>query len=241
MWGECGVCVGECGVSVGCVWGECGVGVGCVWGVCGVWVWCVCGVCGGCVVGTIKWHVRVCPGTNCEVYLIMGAMSLWTRPRPCTCVQGLKKIPKAHHRENELRDQAALSGPSAPVAEKQQAREPNLSMNCNCGASTVSAHQRHTNSLVQNCASEISMNFGTVWTNTGTCRHKNNGRVNNLQELHRRGIDHRINAQLGKLYGHKDHGESASAPRQGNRRPTKNRNCGTSTVFRHCPTPSTCC
>ena len=90
------------------------------------------------------------------------------------------KIPKAHHRENELptpQDQAALSGPSAPVVARQ-AREPNLSMNCNCGDSTVSAHQRHTNSIVQNCAGEIS-NFCTVWTKTGTCRHKNNGRVNN--------------------------------------------------------------
>ena len=32
------------------------------------------------VVRMIKQRVRVCPGTNCEVHLIMEAVSLWTRP-----------------------------------------------------------------------------------------------------------------------------------------------------------------
>ena len=71
------------------------------------------------------------------------SVSFWTRPL---------KIPKAHRRDDELptpQDQAALSGPSAPVAAKHNAREPNLSMNCHCGASAVSAHQRHPDNLTR--------------------------------------------------------------------------------------------
>ena len=64
-----------------------------------------------------------------------------TTPGPAPVCRALKKKNRAHHRNNELpKPQAhpnALSGPSAPVAAKRQAREPNLSMSCNCGSSTV--------------------------------------------------------------------------------------------------------
>ena len=49
------------------------------------------------VVRTIKQRVRVCPGTNCEVHLSMGAMSLWTRP------PALVRLNSQHHKNQHLR------------------------------------------------------------------------------------------------------------------------------------------
>ena len=67
--------------------------------------------------------------------------------------------------------------------------------------------------------------------------------VGTTSPLHNRGIDHQekyCNCGVSMVFRTRRPWESASAPRQGYRRTDKNGNCWTSTVFRHCQTPSTC-
>ena len=51
-----------------------------------------------------------------QMHLIMGAVSLWTRPQPCTCVQGPKKSP--HQLINAL-----MSCPSQETSRRMQLSE----------------------------------------------------------------------------------------------------------------------
>ena len=61
-----------------------------------------CGGCGGGGGTDDRGNTRVCPCANLGAPSYGGPCPSKHDPRPCTCVQGLKKIPKAHHRENEL-------------------------------------------------------------------------------------------------------------------------------------------
>ena len=82
------------------------------------------------------------------------------QPWPCTCVHGPKKSSQSMSANYGASTVYCTSGPHAPVFAKRRA------MN------QVQDRERKLH------------DFCTVWTSTGTCRHKNNGRVNNLQELH---------------------------------------------------------
>ena len=85
------------------------------------------------------------------------------QPWPCTCVHGPKKSSQSMSANCEPPQFTALSRPSpAPVFA-----------------------QRRAMNQVQDRERKLH-DFCTVWTSTGTCRHKKNGRVNNLQELHQR-------------------------------------------------------